>query len=677
MCLFAALLLATLLLFAFEVASAEVSAKGPSVVVDDKFNERDAGDRDDDDEGRPLLAVPLEDHQPNRDAVGNGWQIAGGQWFVDRGNASDITAQNTPYIAVVDSEVFDIDLSVAITWQQSSEAGLIFRYQNADNWFGLIYDGKRLSLRKKINGEVTTLARRSVRWKPGQTKVMSVTVSGEEIIGALEGLNKRVRSSDLDLQFKSRVGLYYLRDSQTRADRFTVRSDDEQIDPGVLVFPSSAESVVFDQFDDSGSLDAHDPDKAPLFASWTEVGGDWELDGDSASEITGFGFQDNRAIIETGIAESDVFAEMTRGAGADRFGVVFRYEDEFNWYMAWFDGQTAFLGKNIGGVFRLLRASPFEWGPEGTSRLVRVRSDATTVRVYIDETLPFFVANETDLNDASKAGLFARSGPPSQFERFAVRPAAALPLPDLPFPPLDPPPTKDDPPDPPAGATLYDSYTDFVATPLTIHAPDVAPGGASWEIGNGLWFDWRNIAIELSGGLADRRASIETGVDEGTVSAKIRWDRDITGIVFRYRNENNWAMFWYDGTGDIVASAQAKDPRIQLIRREAKLGLGTAYLAGFRRGLDCGYDYIFTMDADRSHHPRYLPAMLESLERDDMVVGSRYVPGGGIENWPIHRRALSKFANFYTRTLLRISVNDCTSPFLLYLRDVLETVQPF
>lgn len=132
-----------------------------------------------------------------------------------------------------------------------------------------------------------------------------------------------------------------------------------------------------------------------------------------------------------------------------------------------------------------------------------------------------------------------------------------------------------------------------------------------------------------------------------------------------------------DGTGDVVAEAQAKEPRIHLIRREGKLGLGTAYLAGFLRGIEEGYDYIFTMDADRSHNPRYLPALLELLEHDDMVIGSRYVPGGGIENWPIHRRALSKFANFYTRTMLRISVNDCTSGFRGYRREVLEAVDPF
>lgn len=132
-----------------------------------------------------------------------------------------------------------------------------------------------------------------------------------------------------------------------------------------------------------------------------------------------------------------------------------------------------------------------------------------------------------------------------------------------------------------------------------------------------------------------------------------------------------------DGTGDLVAAAGAGEPRLHLLRRPGKLGLGTAYLAGFRYGLEHGYDVVFTMDADRSHHPRHLPEMLASLERNDMVIGSRYVPGGGIENWPLHRQMLSSFANFYARTMLRLSVRDCTSGYRGYRREVLETVDPF
>ncbi len=132
-----------------------------------------------------------------------------------------------------------------------------------------------------------------------------------------------------------------------------------------------------------------------------------------------------------------------------------------------------------------------------------------------------------------------------------------------------------------------------------------------------------------------------------------------------------------DGTGDLVAQASERDPRVHLLRRAGKLGLGTAYLAGFRYGLDGGYERILTMDCDFSHHPRYLPDLLAAMADHDLVIGSRYVPGGGVANWPLHRRALSSFANFYTRALLRLPVRDCTSGYRCYSRRVLERVAPF
>jgi dolichol-phosphate mannosyltransferase len=132
-----------------------------------------------------------------------------------------------------------------------------------------------------------------------------------------------------------------------------------------------------------------------------------------------------------------------------------------------------------------------------------------------------------------------------------------------------------------------------------------------------------------------------------------------------------------DGTGDLVERERQLQPRLALLRRAGKLGLGTAYLAGFRFALDHGYERVFTMDCDGSHHPRYIPAMLAALADHDMVIGSRYVPGGGIANWPPHRRALSAFANFYARALLRLPVRDCTSGYRAYSREVLETVDPF
>ncbi len=132
-----------------------------------------------------------------------------------------------------------------------------------------------------------------------------------------------------------------------------------------------------------------------------------------------------------------------------------------------------------------------------------------------------------------------------------------------------------------------------------------------------------------------------------------------------------------DGTAELVEKEREREPRLHLLRRGAKLGLGTAYLAGFRFGLERGYDRILTMDCDYSHHPRYLPAMLAAMEGADLVIGSRYVPGGGVANWPWRRRLLSRFANGYTRVLLRVPVHDCTAGFRCYARRVLESVSPF
>jgi dolichol-phosphate mannosyltransferase len=132
-----------------------------------------------------------------------------------------------------------------------------------------------------------------------------------------------------------------------------------------------------------------------------------------------------------------------------------------------------------------------------------------------------------------------------------------------------------------------------------------------------------------------------------------------------------------DGTADLVENAQRDEPRLHLLRRPGKLGLGSAYLAGFRFGLEREYEYVLTMDCDYSHHPSYLPHMLQVAAGADLVIGSRYVAGGGIANWPRRRRLLSRFANFYTRVLLRVPVHDCTAGFRCYNREVLEWIEPF
>lgn len=127
-----------------------------------------------------------------------------------------------------------------------------------------------------------------------------------------------------------------------------------------------------------------------------------------------------------------------------------------------------------------------------------------------------------------------------------------------------------------------------------------------------------------------------------------------------------------DGTGQIADAISAADSRIHVLHRSGKQGLGKAYLAGFGWALQRDYQRIFEMDADFSHDPRYLPAMLEAAETADMVVGSRYVVGGGTRDWGFVRRFVSRGGGLYARTILGMSVQDLTAGFICYRRETLE-----
>jgi glycosyltransferase involved in cell wall biosynthesis len=127
-----------------------------------------------------------------------------------------------------------------------------------------------------------------------------------------------------------------------------------------------------------------------------------------------------------------------------------------------------------------------------------------------------------------------------------------------------------------------------------------------------------------------------------------------------------------DGTGGIVRSRMLKDARVSLIERPGKLGLGTAYLAGFAFGLQHDFDRVVTMDADLSHPPDRVPALLAAADAGaDLAVGSRYVRGGSIEGWGPGRRLLSGTANAVARTVLQLRTHDCTGGFRCYTREVL------
>jgi dolichol-phosphate mannosyltransferase len=130
-----------------------------------------------------------------------------------------------------------------------------------------------------------------------------------------------------------------------------------------------------------------------------------------------------------------------------------------------------------------------------------------------------------------------------------------------------------------------------------------------------------------------------------------------------------------DGTGDIVEAITRANPRVHLLRRPGKMGLGTAYIAGFRWAIERQYDYMFEMDADFSHDPSHLPEFLRLIDSADLVIGSRYRDGKiTIVNWPISRLLLSYFANVYARFVTRMPVWDTTAGFKCFRRRVLEAL---
>jgi dolichol-phosphate mannosyltransferase len=131
-----------------------------------------------------------------------------------------------------------------------------------------------------------------------------------------------------------------------------------------------------------------------------------------------------------------------------------------------------------------------------------------------------------------------------------------------------------------------------------------------------------------------------------------------------------------DGTAAEVKKIAKKNRNVKLIERNGKLGLGTAYVEGFKYALKKKYDYIFEMDADFSHDPRFINDFLNEMKTSDVVVGSRYLKGVSVVNWPISRLILSKFASLYAKMITGMPLSDCTSGFNCYKRKVLEAINP-
>jgi dolichol-phosphate mannosyltransferase len=130
-----------------------------------------------------------------------------------------------------------------------------------------------------------------------------------------------------------------------------------------------------------------------------------------------------------------------------------------------------------------------------------------------------------------------------------------------------------------------------------------------------------------------------------------------------------------DGTGEVLDALAARDEHLEVIHRPGKLGYASAHIAGMQQALAAGADALVQMDADFSHDPASLPEIVAQLDEHDLVIGSRWAPGGATENWGWHRVALSRWASFYARTLLGLRARDCTSGFRAYRREIAEQIK--
>lgn len=129
-----------------------------------------------------------------------------------------------------------------------------------------------------------------------------------------------------------------------------------------------------------------------------------------------------------------------------------------------------------------------------------------------------------------------------------------------------------------------------------------------------------------------------------------------------------------DGTGEVVDQMAADEPRVHVLHRSGKLGLGSAYIEGFKYALRQDVDCVFEMDADFSHDPQYIPVFLDKLRECDVVIGSRYINGVNVVNWPMSRLLLSYCANLYTRVVTGMSIRDATSGFKCFRKTALEQI---
>jgi len=493
----------------------------------------------------------LESHSPGTDDVGGGWKSIRGDWNIGTGRAFDALGYGEPYVTSINPFASDYAASVDVTWLGGSDAGLVFRHVDNDNYYSAVYTGRYLELRRTLDGITAPLKREIFEWERLETKTIEIEAVGPNIDVTVDSTMLSAVNSKLELG--RGVGVLVQRTQNDQFKQIEVEALGSQVSPPALVLPTLSAATLFDDFDGATGLSIHAPDKAPLGASWSEWTGDWDLAGGSVSEVTGSGSSDLRATIDPQLIDADIYTDLTWNDGAA--GVVYRYVDSGNWWMTWTTG-THMLTASLDSVdgFILRDIFLYEWGSPGTTRTIRVRQNGHGIRIYVDDADLYLRRIVSDLHEgATEVGLFSKHGIDNQFENFVVLPSPVLPEPDVIVPP-GPTPESATPPATPPGLTLFDSFSDFPFTYVENHDSDLAPEFSGWKVHNGRFFSDYDALSEWTGTTTDQRAIIDTGVDESIITSKILMNSAKTGLIFRYRNERNWAMVWYDGFDELLVA---------------------------------------------------------------------------------------------------------------------------
>lgn len=489
----------------------------------------------------------LVSHAPDVDTVGEGWKTFNGEWIIGQGRAYDNLGQNTPLFTTINPSASNYTVSLDVTWLGGSDAGLVFRHIDDENYLSAVFTGKHLELRKTSNGVTSTLQRSPITWAKNDTKTIVVTVDGINMEATVEGTTISSRSSLFE--FGRSVGALVQRTQDVQFKEIEVRAIGPQVTPPPITFPSVGTAVLFDSFTGTSSLSAHTPDVSPA-GGWVEQNGTWDVSDGSVSEVTA-AIGDHRALIDTTIADTDIYAKINwNGGGA---GIIYRWLDPSNFWMTWTDGNllfTASIDPTDGFVLR--DVTRHDWGPPGTERTLRVRVNGLGIRVYIEyEDIPI-VRIVSDLSvGATKVGLFSKKSIGNTFDEFAVIQSGVISPPDV-IPTFPPQIENPDVPPTPAGATVFDSFSGFPFVWHGFHDPNEAPEFRKWEVNEGAWYTDFDQLTEVRGALSDQRAVINSGVEDSLIEAKFLWENGRVGLAFRYRDEKNHALAWYDGFGNLA-----------------------------------------------------------------------------------------------------------------------------